>query len=131
MTGLYVDPSALLKRIFAEAESQVVRALLRERASAGGLLASSELTWVEVARAALRGGVADVAEAVDLACSGIAPQPLSGIVLARARIAGLPTLRTLDAIHLAAALELGVPEMLTFDHRLADAARYAGVKVIP
>lgn len=131
MTGLYVDTSALLKRIFAEPETQFVRTLLRERASVGGLLTSSELTWVEVARAFRRGAVEDVEHAVSAACSGVAPLPLSGIVLARARAVGPPGLRTLDAIHLAAALEAGVSELLTFDRRLAEAARYAGVQVVP
>ncbi len=131
MSGLYVDTSALLKRIFAEPETQFVRTLLRDRASVGGLLASSELTWVEVARAARRGAVEDVEHAVDAACSGVAPVPLSAIVLTRARTVGPSGLRTLDAIHLAAALEAGVSELLTFDHRLAEAATYAGVKVVP
>lgn len=44
---------------------------------------------------------------------------------------GPPGLRSLDAIHLSAAITLGVAEMLTFDQRLAEAAESLGVKAIP
>jgi uncharacterized protein len=40
-------------------------------------------------------------------------------------------LRSLDAIHLSAAINLGAVEMLTYDHRLAEAAESLGVKAIP
>jgi uncharacterized protein len=41
-------------------------------------------------------------------------------------------LRTLDAIHLAAALALGddLAAVLTYDHRMAHAARARGIQVI-
>jgi predicted nucleic acid-binding protein len=131
MTDLYVDTSALLKRLFAEDESAQVRSILRQRSDAGDLLASSELAWVEVARAVLRAGVSDVDAAVSDACAGIALHPLSPPVMNRARRIGPATLRSLDAIHLASAVSLGVTEMLTFDRRLADAAEAVGVRAIP
>jgi predicted nucleic acid-binding protein len=40
-----------------------------------------------------------------------------------------PLLRTLDAIHLASALEVGADEMIVYDRRLADAARANGLTV--
>ena len=44
---------------------------------------------------------------------------------------GAPGLRTLDALHLASALLLGeaMTAFVTYDHRLADAARAAGLGV--
>jgi uncharacterized protein len=41
------------------------------------------------------------------------------------------TLRSLDAIHLAAARTLGdgLAEVITYDHRMADAARQVGLPV--
>lgn len=63
--------------------------------------------------------------------SGIAELPLDETIVTRARWIGPPTLRSLDAIHLAAALVLGATEMLTFDVRLAAAARSVGVRAIP
>lgn len=131
MTDLYVDTSALLKRVFVEAESAQVRAILRARGSNGDLIAASELAWVEVSRALLRAGVNDVDATLATACSGIARQPVDSVVMTRARTIGPATLRSLDAIHLASAISLGVLEILTFDARLAQAAEDVGVKVIP
>jgi predicted nucleic acid-binding protein len=131
LTDLYVDTSALLKRVFTEEESPQVRAILRERNAAGDLIASSELAWVEVARAISRAGVTGVGELLRVACTGIARQPLTPAVMQRARTIGPAGLRALDAIHLSAAISLGAVEMLTFDRRLAEAAESVGVKAIP
>ncbi|WP_375477705.1 type II toxin-antitoxin system VapC family toxin [uncultured Jatrophihabitans sp.] len=131
MTNLYVDTSALLKRVFIETESAQVRAILRSRNAAGDLLASSALAWVEVSRALLRAGVTDAGTALNTACSGIARQPLDSATLTRARTIGAAYLRSLDAIHLAAAITLGAVEILTFDQRLAEAAETVGVQAIP
>lgn len=131
MTDLYVDTSALLKRLFVEDASAEVRAILRQRSVRGDLVASSELAWVEVARALLRADVSDVDAAISDACAGIARYPLSPAVMSRARRIGPTTLRSLDAIHLASAIALGVTELLTFDRRLAQAAQSLGLKAIP
>lgn len=131
MTDLYVDTSALLKRVFVEDESAIVRAILQERNGNGDLIAASELAWVEVARAIMRAGVDDADRVVNDACAGIAKQPLNPIVIERARTIGPHSLESLDAIHLSAAISLGVVEMLTFNRRLADAAKSLGVKAIP
>lgn len=131
MTCLYVDTSALLKRVFIEAESPYVRALLQTRSASGDLIASSELAWVEVSRALLRAGVRDIDGALSAACAGVARQPLGSEVMVRARTIGAAGLRSFDAIHVSAALSLGALEILTFDRRLAEAAESVGVKAIP
>jgi len=131
VTDLYVDTSALLKRVFTEAESPQVLAILRERSAAGDLIAASELAWVEVARAISRADVGGVDELLRTACTGIARQPLTTAVMQRARTIGPANLRSLDAIHLSAAISLGAVEMLTYDRRLAEAAESLGVKAIP
>lgn len=131
MTDLYVDTSALIKRLFVEDESPQVREILRHRSDGGDLVVSSELAWVEVARMVLRAGVEHVDMAVSDACSGIARYPLSPVVMNRARRIGPATLRSLDAIHLASVVGLGITELLTFDHRLAHAAASIGVKALP
>jgi uncharacterized protein len=131
LTDLYVDTSALLKRVFIEEESPQVLAILRERSAAGDLIASSELAWVEVARAISRAGVPDISEVLRAACTGVARQPLTPAVMQRARTIGPTSLRSLDAIHLSAAISLGAVEMLTYDRRLAEAAESLGVKAIP
>lgn len=131
MTDLYVDTTALLKRVFIEPESSQVRAILRARSASGALIAASELAWVEVARALLRAGVSDVDSNLSAACAGIARHPLDSDVTRRARTIGPATLRSLDAIHLSAAISIGAVEMLTFDRQLAAAAASVGVKAIP
>jgi predicted nucleic acid-binding protein len=57
VSGLYVDSTALLKRLFLDEESSRVRALLADRTDQAILVASSELAWVEIARAVRRAGV--------------------------------------------------------------------------
>ena len=70
----------------------------------------------------------------------IARNVIAGVALVElnARIAGaaasleLPTLRTLDAIHLASALSLDadVGAFVSYDRRLAQAAEEAGLEVL-
>lgn len=128
---LYVDSSALLKRVFAEPESEGVRDIIAQRHAVDDVVVTSELAWLDVSRALLRAEVEEVDHYVELACSGIALHPLDSAVLDRARRVGPPQIRSLDAIHLAAAVALGVGEMLTFDRRLAEAAQALGVRAIP
>ena len=52
------------------------------------------------------------------------------VILGRARTLADESLRTLDAIHLASALLLGPDELITYDRRLAEAARRSGLRVI-
>lgn len=127
MTVLYVDSSALLKRVVAEAESFAVRALLKERHLAGDLITASSLAWLEVWRSLRRTGVADVEEVVKAAMSGVAEHPLDEAVLQRARHVGAGELRSLDAIHLASAIAVGAESLLTYDTRLAGAAAALGL----
>lgn len=131
MTDLYVDTSALLKRVFIEDGSSEVRDVLRARNATGAVIAASELAWVELARAISRAGIAELHPVLSAACAGIAMQPLNSAVLTRARTIGPRGLRSLDAIHLSAAISLGVTEVLTFDHRRAEAAQLLGLTAIP
>lgn len=131
MTALYVDSSAALKRVFVEPGSDDVSRLLRARVAGDILVAASTLTWIEVSRSVLRSGIDDAETKVVTALSGIAELPLDGAVVEAARRIGPPSLRSLDAIHLASAVTLHATEILTFDSRLADAARSVGVKAIP
>lgn len=131
MTALYVDSSAALKRVFLETGSDLVSQLLRARVAGGTVVAASTLTWIEMTRSVLRAGVDEAETRVVTALSGIAELPLDDAVLDAARRIGPPSLRSLDAIHLASAVTLRATEILTFDLRLADAARSVGMKAIP
>lgn len=130
MTTVYVDTSALLKRVVIESESGAVRALLRTRVAGGDLLVSSSLAWLEVWRALRRAGLTDIQAVAEAALSGIAEFPLDDIVLQRARRVGQDQLRSLDAIHLAAAIAVGADSLLTYDDRLASSAAAVGLNVL-
>lgn len=130
MTVVYVDPSALLKRVIVEAESPAVRRVLRDQDTEGALLTSSSLAWVEVWRSLRRAAVSDLAATAQGALAGVAEFPLTEAVLTRARRVGPGDLRSLDAIHLASAIAVGAGSVLTYDDRLATAARSIGLAVV-
>jgi uncharacterized protein len=130
VTILYLDTSALLKRVVHERESNALRAMLGEANAAGHLLSSSSVAWVEVWRSLRRDRVAGLKAAAERALAGIAEFPLDTTVLQRARLVGTDELRSLDAIHLAAAITLGAHGMVTYDRRLALASASVGLEVL-
>jgi predicted nucleic acid-binding protein len=122
----YVDSSAIVKLAVAEPESRALRRHLARRAP----LVCSALARTEVARALLPAG-SDAVERGNQVLHRIGLLRLNDRVL---RDAGrmLPAeLRSLDAIHLASARQLGsaVKQIVTYDERMADAARELGFSV--
>jgi uncharacterized protein len=123
----YVDSSALVKLVVREAETEV----LRRYVDSAGPLASSILATVEVPRALAR-----VAPEATLALAAVIDK--LNILAFDARIASWAaaispaSLRALDAIHLATALELGeeLTAFVCYDQRLAAAARDLGLPVV-
>jgi predicted nucleic acid-binding protein len=129
---IYLDSSAVLKRVLAEAESADLVAALDKHHAEGDVLVSSSLAWIEVARALRslhRATLAEVADEVDAALSGVAEHPLVAEVVALARRANPAVLRSLEAIHLASALLLDADMVLTYDQRLAAACIEGGLAV--
>ena len=130
MRTCYLDASALVKLATPEAETDALRAALETFDAR----VTNRPATVEVARAVLRRGadtaalVADVSEAF----SGLAIAELDPAIAESASRLGPPALRSLDAIHLASALALGeeLDVFVTYDARLADAARAVGLEVI-
>lgn len=124
---LYLDTSAFLKLLVDEDHSTELRAVL---GAAGAAAWSSTLLDVEAHRAARRLGVpADVvAEHLDT----VTLFSLGESTLGAARTVGPDTLRTLDALHLAAALELGadLEAVVTYDRRLAAGCVSGGCDVV-
>ncbi|TFV86261.1 type II toxin-antitoxin system VapC family toxin [Blastococcus sp. CT_GayMR16] len=123
---IYLDSSALLKLVRAEAHTADLREWLGDRSDV--LLVSSALAQVEVLRSCrrideqlLRTGRAVIA-ALHLI-------PLDGGVLdAAAELPGTD-LRSLDALHLTSALQLGTDlvAFVAYDTRLVNAARAQGL----
>ena len=130
MTIIYADTSALLKRVLIEPQSDALRTVLRERHDAGDVLASSSLAWLEVYRSLRRLRTTDLELLASSALSGIVEIPLTEAALTQARRVGPETLRSLDAIHLAAAVAVGATSMLTYDDRLGGAANLLGFEVL-
>jgi uncharacterized protein len=124
---IYLDSSAAVKLVHAEAESQTLRDWLDARVGAPWV--SSVLLEIETYRALARHApvslprlsmVLDVIDLVDLDAD----------IRARAREVGPLSVRSLDAIHLATALQIpGLTAFVAYDTRLADAAAVAGLPV--
>jgi predicted nucleic acid-binding protein len=129
----YVDSSALLKRYVDEADSADADALLK----ADSTLLTARHTIVEVRRnlARLLSGsdlvAARAAFADDLRSISIIELDEATCESA-AMIAESTGVRTLDALHLAAAQRVSAPGVgfLTFDLRQAQAARALGLTVV-
>lgn len=123
----YVDSSALVKLAVAEPESGALRRYLSRRQP----LVSSALARTEVARALMPSGAAAVARGQDV-LRRLQLLRLSDRVLRAAGCREPPDLRSLDAIHLASAAQLGsaLRQIVTYDDRMAAAAKAAGWSVV-
>ena len=129
---LYVDSSALLKRYVDEHDSEAAVSLM----ATDPVLVTSRLTEIEVRRNLTR--LLDGSEltssrrqlAVDLDAFALVSLDASTCNEA-ARIAEQTLCRSLDSLHLAAAVRTGsATSLLTFDLRQAQVARTLGMMVI-
>jgi uncharacterized protein len=118
--AVYLDSSALVKLVVAEVESDALMSYLRNRP----VRVSCALARVEIVRAVRPQGDAAVRRAREL-LERISLMRLDDVLLDAAADLRGATLRSLDAIHLAAAQALGrsLSELITYDHRMAGAAR--------
>jgi uncharacterized protein len=122
----YVDASALVKTVVAEPQSAALASWLRDK----GPLVSCDLVRVETVRAVR---ISDPA-AVPRARSAVATLTLIRLddeLYASAADLEPASLRSLDALHLAAALSLGADlgGVVTYDQRMAEGARSLGLHV--
>lgn len=122
---VYVDSSALVKRVFVEDESDALADFLDEHHQNADLVASSSLAWVEVSRAVLARAKtqAKATALIEEAMSGVDERTMSAEVVSLARRVEPLVLRSLDAIHLASAVLIDADLVVTYDDRLADAYR--------
>jgi predicted nucleic acid-binding protein len=129
----YADASALVKLVWEEPESKALRAFLSDAD-----IVSSELILTEIPRAVRRAVDCDPALPLELLLErtgalleAIALRPLDRPLLAAAGALGEPALRTLDAVHVASAVDLPpVDTLVTYDERQAAAARLAGLRTM-
>jgi len=126
VTTAYVDASALTKLVLDEADSPAMERWYVESEQ----VVCSRVGIVETRRAAQRrkhdgARLAQVLQTVDVI-------ELDADLAGQAGSIGPPMLRTLDAIHLASAVRLtpALDAFVTYDDRLAEAARAAGLPVV-
>lgn len=111
--------------LIAQPESEALTEWLDETSAT---VVSSDLLETELRRLAAREELeqADVTRLLE----GVALAAIDRAVYRSAGFLPFRHLRALDALHLEAALRLDATAILTFDHRLADAARALGLDVI-
>lgn len=122
----YLDSSALVKLVVRESESEALMRHLRARP----IRVTCALAHVEVPRA-VRAHGADAADRARNVLDGVATINLDDPLLHAAATLDGPLLRSLDAIHLAAALALGdeLREVITYDQRMVEHAERLGFTV--
>ena len=123
----YLDTSAFLKLVVEEEHGSAMRAWARS----GPAAVTSDLLRTEALRTTRR--ISDEAvAAARVALESVDIGAITSDVFARAAELDPSILRTLDAIHLAWALSLGdeLEGIVTYDDRLAAAARIYGVRVL-
>ena len=123
----YLDTSALTKLVVAEAESKPLRAWLKktDREPVACDLARTELLR------AVRRSAPDRLPQARVVLDSLTLTDVTTSVFEQASRLDPPELRSLDAIHLAAALDLGddLDGIVTYDDRLAEAANLHGIPV--
>lgn len=129
MRLLYLDTSALRHLLVQSSATEVVAEALRgpDRVTASSALVLTELHRLGQLSAGVSvQDVDDVLDKVDLI--PVSPDQLRAAGLLPALAAGTQ-LRSLDAIHIQAALDFGAVEFLTSDRRQAEAATAARLPV--
>jgi predicted nucleic acid-binding protein len=123
----YLDASALIKLAVDEPESDALRVFLRRRRP----LVASALVRTELARAMIAAGEAAVRRGRDVLTRLELIRINDRVLNDAGRLQPLE-LRSLDAIHLATAALLGdeLSAFVTYDDRMAEAARSRGWRVV-
>ena len=139
---IYLESCALVKLIREEDESQALQAWLDERA--GEVMVTSELARAEVLRVIRRNNHTERGELIDArkltadldeaaaVLEAVTQVVVDRKIVNRAGAIEAPMLRTLDAIHLATALDLQAStiEFVTYDRRLAAVVGQAGLVAV-
>lgn len=127
--AVYLDTSAFVKLFLPESDAPALTQYLASRTPR----VSAMLLRTEALRTAIRAGLSPqrmllVRALLESVSFMVADQTLSD----EAGVLRPPELRSLDAVHLATARALGtrLSALVTYDQRLADAARWYGMPVV-
>ncbi len=127
MKTVYVDTSALGRVLLDEPDKQAIQ---RDLAKFDKRVAS-RLLRVELRRVGLR---RDLLDRVNTLVADVALIPIDDRILTSVETLTPPAVGTLDAIHLATAVQLAkageLDALMTYDKRLADGAREHGITVL-
>lgn len=124
-----MDTSALTKLLIAEPETSKLQTWLTEQIDHGEYAATSAISRIELMRVVARYGEPGQAERARYLLDGLDILPITEPVIALAETIGPTTLRSVDAIHLAAAARITREStaFVTYDHRLLDGCRDVGL----
>jgi predicted nucleic acid-binding protein len=123
----YLDASALVKLAVQEPETPALEAAVVNRSA----LLTSVVGAIELHRAMARTGKAGAFEQAEEVLDALFLAEVTPAVRSTAGRLEPASLRTLDAIHIATALSLALPDLafVTYDDRQAMAARTCGLRV--
>lgn len=126
MAGVYLDTSALGRVLLAEPDAPLIRQSIARHDGWW----SSELLVVELRRLGAREALSDAAEAL---LSAVRLVPVDGRSLRRASRIAPQVVRSLDAVHLEAAVHLHdrseIDTVLTYDRQLRAGCTHHGLAV--
>lgn len=126
MSTWYLDTSAALKLLIEEDESDALAVAIDDE---GPDLVGCWLLETELRRASQRES-ALTQEVVSDFLDGIDLYEVPASLFREAGLLAGPSLRSLDALHLAAAVRIGVDHVVTYDIRMSGSARTLGLAVI-
>jgi predicted nucleic acid-binding protein len=119
----YIDTSAAVKLLAEEAESEALASAID---SEGADLVACALLETELRRFVHRDSALTQAAVTQL-IDGVDLYELPMSLFQEAGLLPGAGLRSLDALHLAAAIRIGVDRVVTYDARMLDAAQALGV----
>jgi hypothetical protein len=124
----YIESSAAAKLLVSEAASAMLADYLDQLNADGSTLISCVLLETELRRLAVRDNLQQLA--VTALLDRLDVIDLDREIYREAGLLPERTLRSLDAIHVAAALRAGSDVMVTYDVRQAAAAESSGLRVV-
>jgi predicted nucleic acid-binding protein len=130
---LYLDTSALAKLVHPEAETAALTAWIARNGGARRVI-TSDLGHTELRRMLHRidASATELDDAAQFLAVAAKIRLTASLLVQAGELAPGPAVRSLDAIHTAAAKSLGAAcrSFITYDERQAEAARLAGLAVV-
>lgn len=126
--AVYLDTTAMVKLVRQEAGSDGVRSLLE---TTDAVPVSSQIAEIELMRAVRRHSP-ELSDPARSLLDEIVLLPLTAEMRVRAQFIKPVSVRSLDSVHMATALEISshLAHFATYDQRMAEASAAAGLPVV-